>query len=116
HHLRHNTERYRFRGTGPAAEASPVTRVTPPRLGRLRQVDVDAFLLTHRHTWDRLDQLIKRRRSLTGAEVDELVELYQRVSTHLSMLRSVSSDALVIGRLSSLVARARSAVTGAYAP
>ncbi|GAB3028361.1 stage II sporulation protein M [Mycobacterium bourgelatii] len=79
-------------------------------------MDVDAFLLTHRHTWDRLDHLIKRRRSLTGAEVDELVELYQRVSTHLSMLRSVSTDALVIGRLSSLVARARSAVTGAHAP
>jgi hypothetical protein len=50
-------------------------------------VDVDAFVLTHRGTWDRLDQLIKRRRSLTGVEVDELVELYQRVSTHLSMLR-----------------------------
>ncbi|GFG65938.1 hypothetical protein MKUB_34280 [Mycobacterium kubicae] len=79
-------------------------------------MDVDAFLLTHRATWDRLDQLIKRRRSLSGAEVDELVELYQRVSTHLSMLRSVSSDSLVVGRLSSLVARARSAVTGAHAP
>ncbi|OBI98614.1 stage II sporulation protein M [Mycobacterium asiaticum] len=79
-------------------------------------MDVDAFLLTHRSTWDRLDQLIKRRRSLTGAEIDELVELYQRVSTHLSMLRSVSSDSQVTGRLSSLVARARSAVTGAHAP
>ncbi len=79
-------------------------------------MDVDAFVLTHRGTWDRLDQLVKRRRSLTGAEVDELVELYQRVSTHLSMLRSVSSDSLLIGRLSSLVARARSAVTGAHAP
>ncbi|VBA43683.1 hypothetical protein LAUMK136_05227 [Mycobacterium attenuatum] len=80
------------------------------------QVDVDAFLLTHRGTWDRLDQLVKKRRSLTGAEIDELVELYQRVSTHLSMLRSVSSDPLLIGRLSSLVARARAAVTGAHAP
>ncbi|QUR69258.1 stage II sporulation protein M [Mycobacterium spongiae] len=79
-------------------------------------MDVDAFLLTHRGTWDRLDQLIKKRRSLTGAEVDELVELYQRASTHLSMLRSASSDSLVTGRLSSLVARARSAVTGAHAP
>jgi uncharacterized membrane protein SpoIIM required for sporulation len=79
-------------------------------------VDVDAFVLTHRGTWDRLDQLVKRRRSLTGAEVDELVELYQRVSTHLSMLRSASSDSLLIGRLSSLVARARSVVTGAHAP
>ena len=83
---------------------------------RLRRVDVDAFVLTHRGTWDRLDHLVSRRRSLTGAEVDELVELYQRVSTHLSMLRSASSDSLLIGRLSSLVARARSVVTGAHAP
>jgi uncharacterized membrane protein SpoIIM required for sporulation len=96
--------------------------VSPSALGgadeaiRLRRVDVDAFVLTHRGTWDRLDQLVKRRRSLNGAEVDELVELYQRVSTHLSMLRSASSDSLLIGRLSSLVARARSVVTGAHAP
>jgi uncharacterized membrane protein SpoIIM required for sporulation len=79
-------------------------------------VDVDAFVLTHRSTWDRLDQLVKRRRSLSGSEIDELVELYQRVSTHLSMLRSASSDSLLIGRLSSLIARARAAVTGAHAP
>jgi uncharacterized membrane protein SpoIIM required for sporulation len=79
-------------------------------------VDVDAFVLTHRGTWDRLDQLVKKRRSLTGAEIDELVELYQRVSTHLSMLRSASSDSLLIGRLSSLIAGARAAVTGAHAP
>jgi uncharacterized membrane protein SpoIIM required for sporulation len=79
-------------------------------------VDVDAFVLAHRGTWDRLETLIGKRRSLTGAEVDELVELYQRVSTHLSMLRSASSDSVLIGRLSSLVARARSVVTGAHAP
>jgi uncharacterized membrane protein SpoIIM required for sporulation len=79
-------------------------------------VDVDAFVLAHRPTWDRLEALVKRRRRLTGAEVDELVDLYQRVSTHLSMVRSASTDALLIGRLSSLVARARSAVTGAHAP
>jgi len=79
-------------------------------------VDVDAFVLAHRPTWDRLETLVKRRRRLTGAEVDELVDLYQRVSTHLSMVRSASTDALLIGRLSGLVARARSAVTGAHAP
>ncbi|OBH02866.1 stage II sporulation protein M [Mycobacterium sp. E1747] len=79
-------------------------------------MDVDAFVLAHRSTWDRLDRLVGKRRSLTGAEVDELVELYQRVSTHLSTLRSASSDSLLIGRLSSLVARARSVVTGAHAP
>src|ERR1700676_5678924 len=79
-------------------------------------MDVDAFVLAHRATWDRLDRLVKRRRRLSGAEIDELVELYQRVSTHLSMVRSVSSDSVLVGRLSSLVARARSAVMGAHAP
>jgi uncharacterized membrane protein SpoIIM required for sporulation len=79
-------------------------------------VDVDAFVLAHRPTWDRLEALVKRRRQLTGAEVDELVDLYQRVSTHLSMVRTASNDSVLIGRLSGLVARARSAVTGAHAP
>lgn len=79
-------------------------------------MDVDAFVMAHRGTWDRLDHLVKRRRSLTGAEVDELVELYQRVSTHLSMVRTSSTDGVLVGRLSSLVAQARAAVTGAHAP
>jgi uncharacterized membrane protein SpoIIM required for sporulation len=79
-------------------------------------VDVDAFVLAHRATWDRLEHLVKRRRRLTGDEVDELVDLYQRVSTHLSMVRSASADPVIVGRLSGLVARARSAVTGAHAP
>ena len=79
-------------------------------------MDVDAFVLAHRDTWDRLDWLIKRRNRLSGAEVDELVELYQRVATQLSVLRSASSDPALVGRLSGLVARARAAVTGAHAP
>ena len=79
-------------------------------------MDVDAFVLAHRATWDRLEQLVKRRRKLTGAEVDELVDLYQRVSTHLSMVRSSSTDGVLVGRLSGLVAQARAAVTGAHAP
>lgn len=79
-------------------------------------MDVDAFVLAHRPTWDRLEQLIKRRRQLTGAEVDELVDLYQRVSTHLSIMRTASADPVVIGRLSGLIAQARAAVTGAQAP
>jgi uncharacterized membrane protein SpoIIM required for sporulation len=79
-------------------------------------VDVDAFVLAHRPTWDRLEDLVKRRRTLTGAEVDELVDLYQRVSTHLSMVRTASSDSVLVGKLSGLVAQARAAVTGAHAP
>lgn len=79
-------------------------------------MDVDAFVLAHRATWDRLEHLVKRRRTLTGAEVDELVDLYQRVSTHLSMVRTGAGDDVVVARLSGLVARARTAVTGAHAP
>ncbi|WP_066934110.1 stage II sporulation protein M [Microtetraspora fusca] len=79
-------------------------------------MDIDAFVAAHRPTWDRLEDLVRRRRRLAGPEVDELVELYQRVATHLSVVRSASTDAVLVGRLSSLVARARSAVTGAHTP
>ncbi|MFI6506857.1 stage II sporulation protein M [Streptosporangium sp. NPDC050855] len=79
-------------------------------------MDIDAFVTAHRPAWDRLEALIRRRRSLNGAEVDELVDLYQRVATHLSQVRSASADPILVGRLSALVARARSAVTGAHTP
>ena len=49
-------------------------------------------------------------------EVDELVTLYQRTATHLSVIRSSSPDPALVARLSALVARARSVVTGAPAP
>ena len=79
-------------------------------------MDVDAFVLIHNPSWQRLEFLVKNRRRLTGTEIDELVDLYQRVSTHLSMVRSASADSALIGRLSTLIARARAAVTGAHAP
>ena len=79
-------------------------------------MDVDAYVAAHRGEWDRLGRLVARRGRLDGAEIDELVGLYQRVATHLSVIRSASPDPDLIGRLSSLVARARSAVTGAHNP
>ncbi|MFG2815304.1 stage II sporulation protein M [Streptomyces sp. NPDC048410] len=75
-------------------------------------MDLDVFVAAHRAEWDRLDTLIRRRRRLTGAEADELVTLYQRTATHLSLIRSSAPDPQLTGRLSQLVARARSAVTG----
>ncbi|MGW3341545.1 stage II sporulation protein M [Streptomyces sp. NPDC001009] len=75
-------------------------------------MDLDVFVSAHRAEWDRLDALIRRRRRLTGAEADELVTLYQRTATHLSLIRSSAPDPQLTGRLSRLVARARSAVTG----
>ncbi|GII75392.1 membrane protein [Sphaerisporangium rufum] len=78
-------------------------------------MDIDAFAAAHQPSWDRLEELVRRRGSLSGPEVDELVELYQRTATHLSIVRS-GTDRLLVGRLSALVARARSAVTGAHTP
>ncbi|MEU6406132.1 stage II sporulation protein M [Streptomyces sp. NPDC046985] len=76
-------------------------------------MDLDVFVSAHRAEWDRLDTLLRRRRRLTGAEADELVALYQRTATHLSLIQSSAPDPQLTGRLSQLVARARSAVTGA---
>jgi uncharacterized membrane protein SpoIIM required for sporulation len=78
-------------------------------------VDLDAFVTVHRAEWDRLDQLSRRRR-LTGAEADELVTLYRRAATHLSVVRSAAPDAALAGRLSTTVARARGTVTGGHEP
>ncbi|WP_425833004.1 stage II sporulation protein M [Streptomyces fractus] len=75
-------------------------------------MDLDVFVSAHRAEWDRLDALLRRRRRLTGTEADELVSLYQRTATHLSLIQSSAPDPRVVGRLTQLVARARSAVTG----
>ncbi|MET8681230.1 stage II sporulation protein M [Streptomyces sp. NPDC004647] len=76
-------------------------------------MDLDVFVAAHRAEWDRLDTLLRRRRRLTGAEADELVALYQHTATHLSLIQSSAPDPQLTGRLTQLVARARSAVTGA---
>ncbi|MFI9233329.1 stage II sporulation protein M [Streptomyces rimosus] len=76
-------------------------------------MDLDVFVTAHRAEWDRLEELLRRKRRLTGAEADELVTLYQRTTTHLSLLQTSAPDPVLTGRLTSLVARARSTVTGA---
>ena len=73
------------------------------------------YVAAHRREWERLEALLnkgKRPRRLSGAEVDELVELYQRTATHLSVVQTNGRDAALVGRLSSLVARARGVVAG----
>ncbi|MFJ8866501.1 stage II sporulation protein M [Streptomyces sp. NPDC102473] len=75
-------------------------------------MDLDVFVTAHRIEWDRLDHLLHRGRSLTGEEADELVSLYQRTATHLSLIQSSAPDPQLTARLTQLVARARSTVTG----
>ncbi len=79
-------------------------------------MDLDVFVTAHRAEWDRLEQLLGRGRKLTGEEADELVALYQRTSTHLSLVQSSAPDPMLTGRLTQLVARARATVTGTRTP
>ncbi len=78
-------------------------------------MDLDAYVAAHSREWARLEELVargQRPRRLSGAQVDELVELYQRTATHLSVVQSNGRDAALVARLSTLVARARATVTG----
>nr|WP_205862888.1 stage II sporulation protein M [Planosporangium thailandense] len=72
---------------------------------------MDAYVAEHAGEWRRLQWLAQRRR-LSAAQADELVELYQRTATHLSLIRSRSPDPVLVARLSHLVLAARSAITG----
>ncbi|WP_045877567.1 stage II sporulation protein M [Pseudofrankia sp. DC12] len=78
-------------------------------------MDLDAYVAVHRPEWFRLSHLVDRAnrpRRMTRSELDELVELYQRVATQLSVVRGRSHDQALVDDLSSLVIRARAAVTG----
>lgn len=74
-------------------------------------MDIDAFTEVNRYDWDRLDLLVGKRR-LTGEESDEMLVLYQRVSTHLSMIRSIAPESQLSAGLSLRLSRARTRFTG----
>ena len=69
-------------------------------------MDLDAYVTAHHGEWSRLEQLSGQRR-LTGTEADEMLDLYQRVATHLSEVRTRSPEPTLVAHLSSLLARAR---------
>ncbi len=77
-------------------------------------MDLDVFVASHQAQWARLEALSKRRR-LSGEEADELVALYQRTTGHLARVQASAPDPGVEARLTTLVARARNAVTGSRA-
>jgi uncharacterized membrane protein SpoIIM required for sporulation len=74
-------------------------------------VDLDAYVLAHAHEWQRLEALVHRGR-LSGTESDELVDLYQQVATHLSVVRTSAPDPSLVAHLSSLLAKARNKAVG----
>lgn len=77
-------------------------------------MDVDRFIAEHSAQWSRLDALTRRAgrrlRSLPPAELAELVALYQRTSTHLSLARTVYGDPALVRRLTGLVGAAGSVI------
>jgi hypothetical protein len=77
-------------------------------------VDLDAYVGAHRATGtgSRRWSSGRRRRAAAEREVDELVELYQRTATHLSVVQSAGRDPVLVARLSTLVARAAVVVAG----
>lgn len=79
-------------------------------------VDVDAYIAAHSAQWARLEELSRRRR-LSRQESDELIDLYERAATHLSVVRSTCPDPDLVGYLSWLLLRGRSAAfVGGRAP
>lgn len=75
-------------------------------------MDLDAFAAEHGAEWQRLRVLLDRpRRKLSAAEVDEMVMLYRRAATHLSIVQSRLPDPNLVAVLSRLVLQARAAVT-----
>jgi uncharacterized membrane protein SpoIIM required for sporulation len=78
-------------------------------------MDIDRYVAEHQATWARLDELNRKGRSvrrLSAAELDEIVSLYQRVSTHLSYVRTYLPDPALVTRLTALVATANGIVYG----
>ena len=77
-------------------------------------MDIDRFLATNQPVWDRLAALCARAERgvgrLTAAELDELVRLYQRTSTHLSYARTYLAEPALTARLTALVSRSATLV------
>ena len=79
-------------------------------------MDLDRFLATNQPLWDRLGVLASRGsrgvNRLSAEEIDELVRLYQRTSSHLSYVRTYYRDPALTARLTGLVAAAGAVVYG----
>ena len=78
-------------------------------------MDIDRFIADNKPAWDRLAALTRTGANparLTTAELDELVMLYERVSTHLSLARTQLRNPALVGALTTLTARAGAVVYG----
>ncbi|MGZ0711421.1 stage II sporulation protein M (plasmid) [Coraliomargarita sp. W4R53] len=74
-------------------------------------MDPDALTAARRHEWERLDEL-SRTRSLSGAEIDELVVRYRSAAADLAEVKTAAGRNLVSDHISTMLARARLRLTG----
>jgi uncharacterized membrane protein SpoIIM required for sporulation len=79
-------------------------------------VNVDQFVAANEGAWQRLATLTKEAnssiKSLSPAQLQELIALYQRTSAHLSYARQAYRDPGLISRLTRLVANANGVIYG----
>lgn len=79
-------------------------------------MDIDRYIARNQPTWVRLDELTVRARTKVGdlstTELEELVQLYQRTSAHLSYARTYLRDTSLTARLTRLVAAANGVIYG----
>jgi len=79
-------------------------------------VDIDRYIARNEPTWMALEDLTGkargRLRHLQPGQVEELVQLYQRTSAHLSYARTYLRDPRLVNRLTRLVAAANGVIYG----
>jgi uncharacterized membrane protein SpoIIM required for sporulation len=80
-------------------------------MGRLKHMDLDALTAARRGEWERLDAL-GRTRTLSGAEVDELVTRYRSASADLADIKTSAGRTVQGDHVSTLLSRARLRLTG----
>ncbi len=77
-------------------------------------MDIDGYIAQHQASWQRLDDLARAAqqgvRKLSAHELDELILLYQRVSGHLSLVRTHYREPDLIGELTRVLSRARGVI------
>lgn len=83
-------------------------------------MDIDRYIAKNANSWRRLQELTEKAggnaRKLDSAELEELVQLYQRVSAHLSHVRAEHQDRGVINHLSGVLASARQVIYSRRSP
>jgi uncharacterized membrane protein SpoIIM required for sporulation len=78
----------------------------------VNQVNLDALTVARGPEWERLEELSKKR-SLQGAEVDELVARYRSASADLADIKTSAGRTPQGDRISTMLSRTRLRLTGA---